>query len=164
MHYSIRNSGFGDPGRRSSRLRVAAMTAGCAAFLAFSTVVYAVPADLSYFIGDWTVTVKDGGTFTWSVKSEKNGEWLTGVVTGGEVRVSTDHWRIVGKNIERFVFTSDGIYIRMSAPGWRAGKMSFTGTASGKSGDFRVRETITREGENRFRGCGKNRTPMANGP
>jgi hypothetical protein len=155
----LRDRVFSGSSFRLAVSRVTILSAACAAVLAFSTLVYAVPADLSYFIGDWTVTVKDGSTFTWTVKSEMNGEWLTGIVARDNVTSTTDHWRMVGKNVERFVFTSDGIYIRMSAPGWRAGKMSFTGTASGKAGDFRVRETITRESENRFRALWEKQDP-----
>jgi hypothetical protein len=112
-----------------------------------------VPADLSYFIGIWTITVKDGpkGNITWVVKEDLGGEWISGAVEKDGDRTSTDHWRMNSRGIERHVFTSDGTYIKLNGSTWKTGKMIFTGVAYGKQGEYRMRETIFRESDTRFR-------------
>lgn len=111
-----------------------------------------VPQDMAFFVGIWSVAVKDGkGTVTWTVKEDLGGEWLSGTVDRDGERISIDHWRFNGRNIERFAFTADGLYIKMNASGWKGNKLSFAGIASGPDGDFRMRETITRENDKRFR-------------
>ena len=113
----------------------------------------AVPPDLAYFQGKWTVMIKgDASTvYTWTVTDDLKGEWLTGVVEKGGERLSTDHWRVNAGLIERYTFTSEGLSIKLVSSGWKTGKMIFNGIASGKAVDFRIRETITRETDTRFR-------------
>jgi hypothetical protein len=111
-----------------------------------------VPPELAYFIGNWTITLKDGQKgYTWSVKEDLRGEWITGIVEKDGERTSTDHWRINSRGIERHVFNSDGTYIKLNGSTWKIGKMSFTGVAYGKQGEYRMRETIFRESDTRFR-------------
>jgi hypothetical protein len=120
----------------------------------------ALPEDLSYFIGVWRVTVKGdaASAYKWTVAPDKNGEWLEGAMEKDGVKTSTDFWRktdtVNGQKtdsvIERFVFTTDGTLLRVTATGWKAGTLVFTGIASGKTGNWRVRETITREGDKKF--------------
>ena len=112
-----------------------------------------VPSDLVYFQGKWTVTIKGdaASVYTWTVTDDLKGEWLTGVVEKGGDRLSTDHWRLIAGRIERYVFTSEGSSIKLVSSGWKTGKMIFNGIASGKALDFRIRETITRETDTRFR-------------
>lgn len=113
----------------------------------------AAPPDLAYFKGKWNVTIKSDpdSAYSWTVSDDLDGEWVTGVVEKGGERISTDLWRINAGLIERFAFTSDGLFIKMVSSGWKSGKMVLNGIASGKATDFRVRETITRESDRRFR-------------
>lgn len=113
----------------------------------------AAPADLAYFQGKWSVTLKGdtGPGYTWTVVDDLKGEWLTGVVEKGNERVSTDHWRINAGLVERYVFTSEGVSVKLVSSGWKAGKMIFNGIANGKAADFRMRTTITKETESRFK-------------
>jgi hypothetical protein len=112
-----------------------------------------VPPDLSYFIGIWTITLKEPskGPYTWSVKEDLGGQWITGSVDKNGERTSTDHWRMNARGIERHVFTSDGTYIKLSGSPWKTGKMSFVGVAYAKDGEYRIRENIFRESDTRFR-------------
>jgi hypothetical protein len=113
----------------------------------------AAPTDLVYFEGKWSVAIKSDpdGIYTWTVSDDLKGQWLTGVVEKAGERISTDHWRMNGGLIERFAFTSEGLSIKMVSSGFRSGKMVLNGIASGKATDFRVRETITKENDRRFR-------------
>lgn len=111
-----------------------------------------LPEELSYFIGVWKVTVKGdaNGAYKWTVAPDKNGEWLEGAMEKDGVKTATDFWRKTDTTIERFVFTTDGTLLRVTSTGWRTGSLVLTGIASGKTGNSRVRETITREGEKKF--------------
>ena len=113
----------------------------------------AAPSDLIYFQGKWTITLKTDPTasYTWTVTDDLKGEWLTGVVEKGGERTSTDHWRMSAGLIERYVFTNEGMTVKLVSSGWKSGKMVFNGIASGKATDFRMRETITKETDKRFR-------------
>lgn len=111
-----------------------------------------LPDDIIYFVGIWKVSIK-GDTDTvykWTVTTDKNGAWLEGSMEKNGEKISTDFWRQNGKVIERFAFTTDGSLFRVVSTGWKGGTLIFTGIASGKAGDFRIRETITREGESKF--------------
>ncbi len=107
---------------------------------------------INYFKGTWAVEIanKPGGTLKWTVKEDLSDGWLSGVMEKDGRRVSADLWRMHGKLIERYSFTSDGLYIKMVSSGWRANRLKFNGIASGPSGDFRLRETITRKSERQF--------------
>jgi hypothetical protein len=112
-----------------------------------------LPADLLYFQGKWTITVKadPSATFTWTASEDLKGEWLAGVVEKGGSRVSTDIWRVNAGIIERYIFTNDGVFIKVVSSGWKSGKLVLSGIGNGKAIDFRVRETITRISDNKFR-------------
>jgi hypothetical protein len=112
-----------------------------------------VPPELSYFIGIWTIAPKEGpkGNILWTVKEDIGGEWLTGTVDKDGNRTSVDHWRMNSRGIERHVFMADGTYIKMNGSGWKTGKMIFTGVAYAKAGEYRMRETLFRESDTRFR-------------
>ena len=112
-----------------------------------------VPPDISYFIGVWTITVKDGvkGNYVWTVKEDMGGEWLTGTIDRDGERTGVDHWRMNSRGIERHLFTSDGTYIKMNGSVWKTGRMNFSGVAYAKGSEFRMRETIFRESDTRFR-------------
>jgi hypothetical protein len=135
------------------------LATGVSVIILASSAAFAAPPELSYFVGTWTVTAKDGDAFTWTVRDEMKGEWLTGVMEKDGEDISSDHWRMAGKNIERYVFTSEGLFIKMTSAGWKAGKMAFTGIASGKTGEFRIRETIFKEGDRRFHAIWEKQTP-----
>ena len=109
-------------------------------------------ADLDYFKGDWTVTMKGNPkqSFNWKVKDDINGGWMVGVVERNGARISTDLWRQNGKKIERFAFTEDGTFVRIESSGWESGHLVLTGVASEKTGDTKIRETITRVNNRQF--------------
>jgi len=111
-----------------------------------------LPEEITYFVGVWKVTVKGdpNSTYKWTVAPDKNGEWLEGAMEKDGVKTSTDFWRKTDTIIERFVFTTDGTLLRVTATGWKTSTLVMTGIASGKTGNSRVRETITREGEKKF--------------
>ena len=110
------------------------------------------PTDLDYFKGTWTVTVKGnpGQSFRWTVKDDLRGGWVVGVVEQDGERVSTDFWRQDGRRIERFAFTGGGLFVKIESAGWESGRLVLSGVASDRTGETRIRETITRENERRF--------------
>jgi len=112
-----------------------------------------LPDEITYFVGVWKVTVKGdaAANYKWTVAPDKNGEWLEGAMEKDGVKTATDFWRKNDTIIERFVFTTDGTLLRVTSTGWKTGTLVFTGIASGKTGNSRVRETITREGDKKFR-------------
>jgi hypothetical protein len=89
--------------------------------------------------------------FRWSVREDLKGGWVAGVVEqkNGE-RVSADFWREDGKRIERFAFTTGGLFVRIESPGWDSARLIFTGVMSDKTGETKVRETITKLSERQF--------------
>lgn len=128
---------------------IAAFAAGVSGYVIASG--YAIPADIDYFVGTWTLE-KEGanGGITWTVKEDLNKTWVTGVAEKNGERISTDYWRLNGKVIERHVFTNDGVFIKFVSSGWQKGVMKFNGIATAATGDFRMRETITKKGDRRF--------------
>ena len=113
----------------------------------------AAAPDLVYFQGTWSLTVKSepGAIYTWTVSDGLKGAWLTGIVEKGSESISRDLWRANAGVIERYVFTSDGSFIKLVSYGWKSGKMVLNGISYGKASDSRVRETISRESDRRFR-------------
>jgi hypothetical protein len=83
-------------------------------------------------------------SFTWTTKEVLDGSWLGGRVESGGSMISSDMWRQTPKGIERFAFSSDGLFVRLTSPGWVGSKLVFTGTAGDATGEFPVRETITK--------------------
>ena len=89
-------------------------------------------------------------TFSWKVKEDLNESWLSGVVEQNGKRISTDFWRQNGQKIERFAFTGNSIFVKIESSGWEGDKLIFNGILSDKSGETKVRETITKVSENQF--------------
>lgn len=108
--------------------------------------------NIDYFKGNWVVKMKDNpkASFNWTVKDDLDGGWTTGVVERNGVKVSTDFWRQNDKLIERYAFTSDGAFVKIESFGWESNRLILTGTMSGKSGETKVRETITKVNEREF--------------
>jgi hypothetical protein len=111
-----------------------------------------VSPDIDYFKGSWVVTLRSNPkeSFSWMVKEDLNGGWMVGVVEKNGEKVSTDFWRQGSKKIERFAFTADGTFVKIESPGWEADHLVLSGVASGKTGETKIRETITRVNERRF--------------
>lgn len=131
-----------------------ALLAAAAFLYAAASPATPAPSALDYFKGNWTVTLKSDPeqSFRWAVREDLKGGWVVGVVEqkNGE-RVSTDFWREDGKRIERFAFTTGGLFVRIESPGWESSRLIFTGVMSDKTGETRVRETITKINDRRFR-------------
>jgi hypothetical protein len=108
--------------------------------------------ELDYFKGSWTVTLRSNPkeVFRWTVKEDLQGGWLAGVVEKNGEKVSTDFWRQNGKRIERFAFTAGGMFVKIESSGWESGRLVFMGVASDKTGETKVRETITKVNEREF--------------
>lgn len=127
--------------------------------LAVGVVLYATKAErskastgLDYFKGSWTITLRGNpkAVFKWTLKEDLRGDWLSGVVLQNGEKVSTDFWRQNGKSIERFAFTAGGMFVKLESNGWESGRLIFTGVMSDKTGETRVRETITKVDERNF--------------
>ena len=109
-------------------------------------------SDLDYFKGKWTVTLRNNPktSFSWTVREDLNESWLTGVVERGGQKISTDFWLQTGKKIERFAFTSGSTFVKIESPGWDGNRMIMSGTLSDKTGETKVRETITKVSDRQF--------------
>ena len=116
------------------------------------TVSSAKPTNLDYFKGNWTVTMRNNPTrsFNWTVKEDLDKSWLSGVVEQNGKKISTDFWRQNDKKIERFAFTGNGVFVRIESSGWEADKMILHGILSDKSGETKIRETITKVNDRQF--------------
>lgn len=121
-------------------------------FYATASSPSAVSTDLDYFKGTWVVAIrnKPQETFRWTVKEDMGGGWLMGVVEKDGKKISTDFWRQNGDRLERYAFTADGTFVNIQSSGWQSGRMVLSGTASDKTGETKIRETITRVSERRF--------------
>lgn len=109
-------------------------------------------ADLDYFKGKWTVTLRNNPktSFSWTVRDDLNESWLAGVVEREGQKASTDFWRQNGKKIERFAFTSGSTFVKIESSGWEGNRMIMNGTMSDKTGETKVRETITKVSDRQF--------------
>lgn len=107
---------------------------------------------LDYFKGSWTITLRGNpqAVFRWTLKEDLRGDWLSGVVEQNGEKVSTDFWRQNGKRIERFAFTAGGMFVKIESSGWVSDRMIMTGVMSDKTGETKVRETITKIDERNF--------------
>lgn len=110
------------------------------------------PSDIAYFKGTWTVALRNNPkeTFSWTVKEDLQGGWMVGVVEKNGEKVSTDFWRQSDKKIERFAFTSSGAFVKIESSGWESDRLMMIGVMSDKTGEIKVRETITRVNDRRF--------------
>lgn len=143
--------------KRDGRISIAFIIA--LAFLAaggffYTTKTFSSPPStgIDYFKGKWVVTIKSNPqqAFSWTVKEDIGGGWMVGVVEKNGAKVSTDFWRQDGKKIERFAFTADGLFVRIESAGWEPNRLILVGTASDKTGETKIRETITRINDNQF--------------
>jgi hypothetical protein len=107
---------------------------------------------LDYFKGNWTVTMRNNPaqSFSWTVKEDLNQSWLNGVVEQNGKRISTDFWRNNKTKIERFAFTGNSVFVKIESSGWEGEKMVLNGILSDRSGETKIRETITKVNENKF--------------
>jgi hypothetical protein len=137
--------------RRVLALAFALLSAG-AVFYAAESFSSAPSTGLDYFKGSWTVALKSNPkeSFRWTVKEDLRGGWMAGVVEKNGEKVSTDFWRQAGQKIERFAFTADGTFVRLDSQGWESERLIFNGVASDRTGETRIRETITKINERRF--------------
>jgi len=128
------------------RYALAAMTLIVFSFSCFAQ------SDIDYFKGTWTVAVRGGpaGGFKWEVKPGLDGSWLAGSVTREGRAISNDYWRQDGKRIERFAFSSNGLFIKVSSAGWNGNQLVFTGTGGSAGTEFNVRETLTKIDPKKF--------------
>lgn len=108
--------------------------------------------DLDYFKGNWTVKMRNNPaqSFSWTVKDGLDGSWLNGIVEQNGNSISTDFWRQSETKIERFAFTGKSVFVRIESQGWEGNKMILSGIMSDKSGETKIRETITKISENQF--------------
>jgi hypothetical protein len=140
-----------NPGRVAFVIALAALAAGgfLSATKSFSP---AAATGLDYFKGSWTVTLRSNPkeAFRWTVKEDLQGGWLAGVVEKNGEKVSTDFWRQNGKRIERFAFTAGGMFVKIESSGWESDRLVFTGVASDRTGETKIRETITKVNEREF--------------
>jgi hypothetical protein len=84
------------------------------------------------------------------VKEDLNGSWMAGVVEKDGEKVSTDFCRQGGKKIERFAFTSGSTFVKIEGLGWESDRLVLSGIASDKTGETKIRETITKINERQF--------------
>ena len=127
------------------------LTAG-GIFYATKSFSSGTPSGIGYFKGNWIVTLKNNPkeSFKWMVKDDLSGSWMVGVVEKDGEKVSTDFWRQGSKKIERFAFTASGTFAKLESPGWESDRLILTGVASEKTGETKIRETITRVNDRRF--------------
>ena len=108
--------------------------------------------DIDYFKGNWTVKLRNNPiqSFSWKVSEDLNQSWLHGVVEQNGSKISTDFWRQNGKKIERFAFTGNSVFVKIESEGWEADKLILKGSMSDRSGENKIRETITKVSEREF--------------
>ena len=117
-----------------------------------------VPKDLQYFVGTWLVTARDPGTnkvmtIDYRVEPSAGGRWLTGTADSPDLSVrARDSWGIdpASGGILRFVFDSSGAYGIVRSRGWEGDRLVLEGEAQSQAGATKVRETITRTGNDQF--------------
>lgn len=108
--------------------------------------------DFDYFKGRWTVKMRGNSkaSFNWTLREDLDNSWFAGAVESNGKKVSTDFWRVKGDKLERFAFTTNGLFVRVEAAGWKADKLIFEGVADDATGESKVRETITKINNNLF--------------
>ena len=114
--------------------------------------------DLEYFVGSWRVSARDPATgevvtIDYQVEPIPGGRWLAGRGESADRSIAArDTWGIdpATGQIVRFVFDGSGAYGIVRAQGWTGDRLILTGDAQAKGGPTKVRETIKRNGRNRF--------------
>jgi hypothetical protein len=144
----------------ASLIAIALLAAG-GFFYATKSFSHGTASDIAYFKGNWVVALRSNPqeSFSWTVKDDLQGGWMVGVVEKNGEKVSTDFWRQSGKRIERFAFTSGGAFVKIESSGWESDRLVMTGVTNDKTGETKIRETITRTGERRFQALWEKQTP-----
>lgn len=117
-----------------------------------------VPKELQYFVGTWLVTARDPSTnkvmtIAYQVEPSAGGRWLSGTAESPDLSVrARDSWGIdpASGDILRFVFDSSGAYGTIRSRGWEGDRLVLEGEAQSQGGATKVRETITRMGNDQF--------------
>lgn len=109
--------------------------------------------EVEFFKGTWECSIQGSPNdkFRWSVTEGLNNAWLVGFVQVGKNKVSNDFWRLVQGRIERFAFTGDSTFVKVASSGWESNQLKFAGSANQTTGEFQVRQTITRSNNREFR-------------
>jgi len=115
-------------------------------------------ANLSYFVGGWEILATDpaDGTsarFTYEVRPLVGSAWISGRGRSNELGVeSSDVWGrdAASGELMRIIFDGSGTYAIVRSSGWQGARLVLEGDARSSGGVVRVRETITRLGENSF--------------
>lgn len=143
--------------KRDSRMRIAfaiaiALLVAGGVFYATKSFSSKTSSEMDYFKGNWTITLRNNPkeSFRWTVKDDLSGGWMVGVVEKNGEKVSTDFWRQDGRKVERFAFTAGGAFVKIESSGWESDKLVMIGIMSDKTGETKVRETITRVSERQF--------------
>jgi hypothetical protein len=118
------------------------------------------PADpsLGYFVGGWDIIATTPGTsetarFSYEVRPLLSPFWIAGRGRSEELNEeSTDVWGrdSASGELMRIIFAGSGTYAIVRSPGWQGERLVLEGDARSSGGVVRVRETITRLGENEF--------------
>ena len=90
------------------------------------------------------------GIFYLDGKWRFTGRLMSGVVKQNGKKVSTDFWRQDGKRVERFAFTSSRMFVKIEGSGWDSNRMILIGTTNDKTGESKIRETITKINDRKF--------------
>lgn len=109
-------------------------------------------SDLDYFKGRWTVAMRNDPktSFLWEVTADLDGSWLSGSVEINGTKITRDHWRQNARGIERYAFTSNGVFVSLRSSGWEGDRLIFRGKLSDQNGEVEVRETITKANAQKF--------------
>lgn len=113
---------------------------------------------VAYFVGGWDIVATTPGEdrtdrFKYDVRPLLGSAWISGharsVPPGEESR---DVWGLDSASGEliRIIFDATGTYAVVKSTGWKDGKLVLEGDARSAGGVVRVRETITRLGDDRF--------------
>lgn len=115
-------------------------------------------ANLSYFVGRWDISATDPGNgsterFSYEVRPLVGSAWISGRGRSEELgSESSDVWGrdAASGELMRIIFDGSGTYAIVRSTGWQGERLVLEGDARSSGGVVRVRETITRLGENSF--------------
>jgi len=115
-------------------------------------------ADLAFLIGAWDVVVRTPGTtetaiVRYEVRPISGSAWLSG--HGVSTAVGLDARDVWGRDpatgeITRTIYDSGGTYGLVRAAGWRSDVLVLEGEARSPGGAIRVRQSLRRDGPDRF--------------
>jgi hypothetical protein len=126
---------------------------------ALGSAAWAQPEGVDYLVGRWVASAEDPATretvlIDYAVERTAGGAWLAG---SGKARDgslnSRDMWGRdpLTREIIRVVFDGSGAFATIRSPGWEGDRLVLEGEVRSPGGTVRVRETITRQGRDRFR-------------